>query len=68
MVRVYADGEYGCGGSDEEDVGKMPDQVGHDEDGCKGRKFHPTLHLGKTQEKEKTIKKRKNPTGAAGNM
>ena len=46
----------------------MPDQVGHDEDGCKGQQFHPTLHLGKTQEKEEIVKKRKNPTGATGNM
>ena len=53
MVRIYADGEYGCGGSDEEDVGKMPDQVGHDEDGCKGREFHPTLHLEKHKKKKK---------------
>ena len=29
MVRVHVDGEYGGGGADEEDVGKMPDQVGN---------------------------------------
>ena len=43
MVRVHADGKYRCRGADEEDVGKMPDQVGHDEDECKGREFRPTL-------------------------
>ena len=53
MVRVYADGEYGCGGTDEEDVGKMPDQVGHDEDGCKGREFRPTLLRADNKKKKK---------------
>ena len=58
MVRVYADGEYGCGGSDEEDVGKMPDQVGN---------FIP-FYIWKNTRKRKNSKKEKNPTGAAGNM
>ena len=53
MVRLHIDGEYGGGGADEEDVGKMPDQVGHDEDECKGREFRPTLHLEKHKKKKK---------------
>jgi len=47
------------GGSDGEDVGKMPDQVGHDEDGCKGREFRPTLHLEKHKKKKNNKKREK---------
>ena len=49
MVRVYADGEYGCGGSDEEDVGKMPDQAGIFVPLCSG----PTIRKRKNSKKEK---------------
>ena len=49
MVRVYADGEYGGGGADEEDVGKMPDQVGN---------FVP-LYIWKNTRKRKNNKKEK---------
>ena len=56
MVRVYADGEYGCGGSDEEDVGKMPDQVGN---------FVP-LYIWKNTRKRKNSKKEKKSDRGGG--
>jgi len=31
----------------------MPDQVGHDEDGCKGRHFRPTLLRADNKKKKK---------------
>ena len=51
MVRVYVDGEYGCGGADEEDVGKMPDQVGIFVPLCSG----PTIRKRKNNKKEKNL-------------
>ena len=49
MVRLHIDGEYGGGGADEEDVGKMPDQVGN---------FVP-LYIWKNTRKRKNNKKEK---------
>ena len=49
MVRVYADGEYGCGGTDGEDVGKMPDRVGIFVPLCS----EPTIRKRKNSKKEK---------------
>ena len=56
MVRVHVDGEYGCGGADEEDVGKMPDQVGN---------FIP-LYIWKNTRKRKNSKKEKKSDRGGG--